>query len=124
MEIESRRDLPIIRERCEQGCNELGLGPAIAGLTTRIATRFLTANLMIDISIREIAAGSIFMASHMMRHSISFGRLAEALSMDESRVRDAYRGTYNYRVLLTREPQLQGSRTQSIESLLRRLPTP
>ena len=107
MEIESRRDLPILRERCEQGCNELGLGPAIAGLTTRIATRFLTANLVIDISIRETAAASIFMASHMMRHSLGFRRLAEVLRMNESRVRDAYRGTYNYRVLLTREPQLK-----------------
>ena len=123
VEIESRRDLQMLRERCEQGCNELVLGPAIAGLAARIATRYFTAGVMAQLSTREMTAASIWMASHMRQHSISLERLAGALRMDESRVRDAYRAAYTHQDILRRQPQLEESRTQSIESLLRRIPS-
>lgn len=124
LEIESRRDLQMFRERCEQSCEELGLGPAIAGLSARIATRYFTAGLMGQLSTREMTAASIFMASHMMWHSINSGRLARTLRLDESHVRDAYRVAYNHQDVLRRQPQLEGPRAQSIDSLLRRIPFP
>ena len=124
VQIESRRDLQMLRERCERGCNELELGPAITALAARIATRYFTAGVMVELSIREMTAASIFMASHMMWHSVSVGRLAGALRMDESRVRYAYRAAYTHQEILRGLPQLEGSRAQSIEALLRRIPSP
>ena len=126
LEIESRRDLQmqIFRERCEQSCEGLEMGAAIAGLSARIATRYFTAGLVVQLSTTEMTAASIYMASHMMRHPINSGRLARTLRLDESHVRDAYRVAYNHQDVLRRQPQLEGPRAQSMDSLLRRIPFP
>ena len=124
VEIERQRDMGMLGERCEQGCDELGLGPAITGLATRIATRYFTASGMVQLPLREMLAASIFMASHMMCNFITLTRVAGALRMDESFVRNAFRVAYTRRDILARQPQLEGSGAQSIENLLRRIPPP
>ena len=138
VEIERQRDLKMLQERCEQGCNELDLGPVITGIAVRITTRYFTAGAMLQLHSREMTAASIFiqlhwrdmpaasilMASQMMWQSISYERVAGALRMDESRVRDAFGAAFLHREILRREPQLQGSPGQSMESLLGRIPPP
>ena len=124
LEIENRRDSQMLLEHCEQGCNELVLGPAIKGLTARIATRYFTAGLVGALSPREVTAASIFMASHMMWHSISPLRVARVLRIDPTHVRHAYGVAFLHQDILRRQPQLEGSGLHSIESLLRRIPSP
>ena len=123
-EIESNRDLQMLRERCEQACNELGLDPVVAGLAAHIETRYVTTGVIILFSEREITAASILMASHMMWQPVSVERLARTLRLRESPVRNAYRAAYGHQDILRRQPQLNGSGGQSMESLLRRLPYP
>ena len=123
-EIESSRSLQLLKERCEQGCRALGLNPATTSLATRIATRYFTAEVLVELSLKEMIAASIFMACHMTWHFFDLGVVAGRLGMDESRIRDAYRAAYSHQEVLMRQPQLEGSREQSMESLLRRIPFP
>lgn len=123
-EIENRRDLQLLREGCEQGCIALGLGAAVAGLAARITMRYFNADAVVPLSMREIVAVSIFMASRMIGYAISLGSVAGVLRMDESRVRDAYRVAYNHQHLWNRQPELEASGAENMASLLRRVPSP
>ena len=96
----------------------------VADLAAHIETRYVTTGVIILFSEREITAASILMASHMMWQPVSVERLARTLRLRESPVRNAYRAAYGHQDILRRQPQLNGSGGQSMESLLRRLPYP
>ena len=122
-EIENWQALAMLKERCEEGCHELGLVAAVGDFATRVATKLFTGGLMARLSFREMTAASIFMASHMTHHPVSLGRVAGAICMSGTRVRDAYGVAYDHQQMLGTQPWIE-SPPESIVSLLRRLPSP
>ena len=120
-EIEHHQSVQMLRERCEQACNELGLVAAGAEITHRVAARLYMAGIMASLSPMELTAASMLMASDMTCSSISTRRVAEAIHMSESRVRHAYQTAYDFRHTLDGGSWLETLGGASIESVLGRL---
>ena len=123
-QIENRFAWQMLREGCEYGCEELELDAGVAVFTKQIALELFTAGLMSRLSARELAAAIIFMAAHMTRNPLRARRVAEALHMTESRVRNAYEVAYAYQYLLVEQPWLVDIGRGSMDSVLGRLPSP
>lgn len=124
-EIEHRQLLQTLKDRCAEACNELGLVAAGTELTTRIASKLFLADLMAILSLRELTAASIIMASQIICDDpCSTERIAEALHLRQSSVRTAYETAFAHRDILVEQPWLEIFGRGSTESLLRRLPLP
>lgn len=123
-QIEDGHVLQMLREGCEEGCEELGLDADVAEFTIRIAAELFAGGLMDRISPREMVAASIYMAAHMIRNPFRARRVAEVVGTTEFRVRSAYETAHAHGNLLAGQPWLENIGGGSMDSVLGRLPAP
>ena len=123
-QIEHDHISQMLRQGCEEGCNELGLDVAIVDISSGIAARFFAAGLMAHLSPRALTAVGIFKASHMTCCSRSAMRVIEVIGMSESAFHSAYNIAYANRVVLIDERALEEVGSEGMERILERLPIP
>ena len=123
-QIESNHVSQMLKEGCEDGCDELGLDTRVAGFSNRIAENLRTAGFMAHLSPRSLTAVGIFMASHAVGRPVTAGCVSEAVGIDEVVVRSAYALAHVNRYELLGESLLEDIGRGYGESILGRLPSP
>ena len=95
-EIEGEYMPRILRQGCEEGCNELGLDARIAEFSNVIAERIY--NLGVLLHPRAIIGAGILVASSCLGNStVTFNRVAETVSTSTHFLRSACQYAYGYR---------------------------
>lgn len=123
-QIEHDHISQMLRQGCEEACNELELDAAIVDISDGIAAKFFAAGLMAHLSPRALTAVGIFMASHMTCCSRSAMRVIEVVGMSGSAFRSAYGIAYANRDVLIDERALEDVGSEGMERILGRLPIP
>lgn len=123
-QIEDNHMSQMLREGCEEGCNELGLEVRVAEITIQIAENFCNQGFMVNLSPRSVTAVSIFMASHITCCPVTTARIADAVRINEHVVQSAYSLAYLSRRRLIEEAWLGEYGRGNLESILDRLPSP
>ena len=123
-QIEHDHVLQMLKQGCEEGCNELGLDAAVADISNGVAARFFAAGFRAHLSPRALTAVGIFMASHMVYCSRSAMRVVEAVGMNEVAFHTAYDVAYANRNILIDERSLEIGGRGRVERMLERLPVP
>ena len=123
-QIERDHILEMLKQGCEDGCQELGLDDAVVDISDGIAARFYAAGLMARLSPRALTAVGIFMASHMTCCSRNARWVVEAVGMSEDAFRSAYDIAYANRDVLIDVAALEHVGMEGMERILGRLPAP
>ena len=123
-QIENSLISRMLRQACEGGCNELGLGVDVVDISTQIAEDLCAAGLMSALGPEGLTAAAIFMASHMVGCPVAAGRIAEVMDTSEVAVRAAYGAAHVNRHRLLDHAWLEEIGEGSVERVWGRLPPP
>ena len=121
-QIEHDHISQMLRQGCEEACNELELDAANVDISNGIAAKFLAAGLMAHLPPKSLTAVGIFMASHMTCCSRSAMRVIEVVGMSGSAFRSAYEIAYANLDVLIDERALEDVGSEGMERILGRLP--
>lgn len=123
-QIEHDHISQMLRQGCEEACNELELNVAIVDISSGIAARFFAAGLMAHLSPRVLTAVGVFMASHMTCCTRSAMQVVQVVGMSVSAFRSAYEVAYANRGVLVDDRALEDVGREGMELILARLPIP
>lgn len=123
-QIEHNHILQMLRDGCQECCNELGLNAEHVSFSTRIAESVFAAGFMVALSPRSTVAVSILMASHMVSRPFTPCRIAEAICTPEDEVLSAYGLIHGSRYRFVQDSWPEEIDRGNMQSVVERLPCP
>ena len=123
-QIENINVWRMLKEKCDEGCEELGLDAKVTEFTIKIVGKLFTARFMVSLSPKAMVAVSIYMAAHISCIPLHHKRVAEAVDINQYDVRSAYKTTYSYQHLFLGQQWLGEIGEGNVELVLSRLPLP